>query len=79
MGNDDACKVFGIDTVKVNMYDNIIGTFGNVWHVPSLKKNLISLGTLDANGYKYSSSEDKLKICKVSMVIMRREMLLNNF
>ena len=77
MGNDDTCKVIG--TVKVKMHDNIIRTFGNVQHVPYLKKNLIFLGTLDANGNTYSSSGGKLKICKGSMVIMRGEMLLNNF
>ena len=57
---------------------NFIGTFSNVRHVWNLKKNLISLGTLDANGYTYSSSGGKFKICKDLMVIMRGEMLLNN-
>jgi len=60
MGNDDACKVAGIGMVKVKMYDGINCTFSNMRHVPSLKKNLISLGTLDANGYTYSPSGDKL-------------------
>jgi len=64
MVNNAACKVVGISTVKVNMYDNIIRTFGNVGYVPSLKKNLISLGTLGANDCTYSSSGGKLKICK---------------
>ena len=64
MRNDAACKVVGISTMKVKMYDDIIRIFGNVRHVPSLKKNLITLGTLDANGYTYSSSGGKLKICK---------------
>jgi len=30
MGNDVACKVVGIGTVKVKMYADIIHTFGNV-------------------------------------------------
>ena len=41
MGNDDACKVIGIGMVKVKMYDNIICTFNNVRHLPTLKMNLI--------------------------------------
>jgi len=61
--------------VKVKIYDDIIHTFDNVRHVPSLKKKLISLGTLDANGYTYSSGGLKLKICNGSIVIMRQEML----
>ena len=64
MGNDAAYKVVSIGTVKVKMYDGIICTFGNVRHVLTLKKNLISLGTLNANGYTYSSSGGKLKTCK---------------
>jgi len=73
MRNDDACKVVGIGTVNVKMYEGIILTFGNVQHVLSLKKNLISLGTLDTNGYAYSSNVGKLKICMGSMVIMQGE------
>jgi len=64
--------------VKVKMYDGIIRTFGNVRHVPALKKNLISLGTLNASGLTYSSSGGKIKICKGSLVIMRGEKLSNN-
>jgi len=78
MGNNVACKVIGIGTVKVKMYDGIIHTFGNVRHVPALKKNLISLGTLDALGLTYSSGGGKIKICKGSLVVMRGEKLSNN-
>ena len=77
MGNDAACKIVGIGTLKVKMYNDIIRTFSNVRHVLSLKKNFISLGTLDANNYTYSSSEGSLKYSRGSMVVMR-EMLLNN-
>ena len=38
MGNDDACKVIGIGMVKVKMYGDIVLTFGNMRHVPTLKK-----------------------------------------
>jgi len=78
MGNNVACKIIGIGTVKIKMYDGIIRTFGNVRHVPALKKNLISLGTLDALGLTYSSGGGKIKICKGSLVVMRGEKLPNN-
>ena len=70
MGKDAPCKVVGICTVKVKMYNSIIRTFDDMRHVPSLKKKLISLGALDANDYTHSSNGGKLKICKGSMVIM---------
>jgi len=77
-GNNAECKVIGFGTVKVKMYDIIIRTFVNVRHVPALKKNLISLGTLNARSLTYSSSGDKIKICKGSLVIMRGVKLFNN-
>ena len=53
MGNNAPCKTIGIGTVRIRMADRIIRTLTNVRHVPDLKKNLISLGTLDANGCKF--------------------------
>ncbi|TXG53494.1 hypothetical protein EZV62_022663 [Acer yangbiense] len=55
MGNNMSCKVVGIDTVRIKMFDGIIRTLFDVRHVLDLKKNLISLGTIDSQGYKYSS------------------------
>jgi len=39
---------------------------------------MISLGTPDARGLTYSSSGRKIKICKGSLMIMRREKLSIN-
>lgn len=36
------------------MHDGIVRTFKNVRHIADLKKNLISLGTLDSLGNMYS-------------------------
>ena len=46
MGNDVSCKVVGIGNIKVKMLDGVIITLCDVRHVPDLRKNLISLGTL---------------------------------
>jgi hypothetical protein len=54
MENDVACKIVSIGTIKIRMHDGIVRTLTNVRHIPDLKKNLISLGTLDSLGYKYS-------------------------
>ena len=55
MGNNMPCKTIGIGSIKIKMHDGIVRTLSNVRHVPDLKKNLISLGTLDSNGYKFSA------------------------
>ena len=46
MRNNMLCKIIGIRSIKIRMYDSIVRTLSNIRHVPNLKKNLISLGTL---------------------------------
>jgi hypothetical protein len=53
--NDATCLVIGIGTVKIKMFDGVVRVFGDVRHIPNLRKNLISLGVLDDLGYSYSS------------------------
>ena len=38
--------------------------------MPNLKKNLISLGTLDSNGYKFSAEGGVLRVSKGSLIVM---------
>lgn len=39
--------------------------------IPELKRNLISLGLLDQNGYTYKCEDGIIKICRGSMVVMK--------
>lgn len=45
MGNHIPYKLVG------RMHNGIVRTLSDVWHVLDLRKNLISLGTVDSNGY----------------------------
>ena len=56
MGNDASCKVAGIGNIKIKMFDGVVRTLCDVRHVLDLRKNLISLGTLDCNGFSYKST-----------------------
>ena len=47
--------------------------FVNVQHIPDLKKNLFSLGALEARGYKFSGADGGIKVTKGSMTILKRE------
>jgi hypothetical protein len=60
MGNNIACKIVGICTIRIRMHDGIV-----------LKKNLISLGTLDSLGYKYFGEGGVIWVSKDSLVIMK--------
>ena len=51
MGNNASCKVAGIRTVRIRMFDGVVRTLGDVRHVLDLTRNLISMSTLDAKGY----------------------------
>ncbi|GJU96176.1 retrovirus-related pol polyprotein from transposon TNT 1-94 [Tanacetum coccineum] len=50
MGNHSICPVIGKGNIQVKMHDGVVRTITGVRHVPDLKRNLISLSTLEANG-----------------------------
>ncbi|KAG8496844.1 hypothetical protein CXB51_008135 [Gossypium anomalum] len=71
MGNNASCKISGVGTIKVKMFDGVLRTLSDVRHVPKLKRNLISLSTLDSKWYKYTAKIRVLKISKASLVVMK--------
>ncbi|KAH0652209.1 hypothetical protein KY289_029887 [Solanum tuberosum] len=71
MGNDAQCKVVRIGTVQIKTHDGVIRTLTNVRHIPDLKRNLISLGTLESLGCKYSAEGGVLKVSKGALVLMK--------
>jgi len=71
LGNNVTCNVIGKCTIRVRMHDDVVRTLTDVRHVPDLKKNLISLGTLESLGCKYISEGKVLKISHGALVIMK--------
>ena len=71
MRNNMPCKTIGIGSIKIRMHNGIVRTLSNVRHVPDLKKKLISLDTLDSNGYKFSAEGGVLRVSKGSLVVMK--------
>ena len=63
--------------VKVKMFDGSVQTLTNVMYVPELKKNLISLGTLDSKGCKCIVAGGVMKVVTGAMVIMKGELNKN--
>jgi hypothetical protein len=70
MGNDVTSKIVGMGTIRIRIHDKIVRTMKNV-HIPDLKKNLISFGTLDSLEYKYFGEGGVIWVCKGSLVIMQ--------
>ena len=61
----------------MGMFDGQARTLTNVRHVSDLKKNLLSLGALEARGYKFSSVDGGIKVTKGSMMILKGERTVN--
>ncbi|KAK2998642.1 hypothetical protein RJ639_023717 [Escallonia herrerae] len=67
----------GISTIKIKMFDGIVRTLGDVRYIPDLKKNLISLGTLDSIDCSISIKGGVMKVSKGAMVIMKGQKTRN--
>lgn len=53
MGNNQSCRVAGIGRVRLRLLDETVRVLDQVRRVPDLRKNLISLSTLNSNGYTF--------------------------
>ncbi|KAH9699128.1 hypothetical protein KPL71_024224 [Citrus sinensis] len=71
MGNNNVCKIVGMGSVKIEMFDGSVQTLSDVRHAPRLKRNLISLGMLDSMRYSFKSENGGLKIMNGTEMIMR--------
>ncbi|KAH9767170.1 hypothetical protein KPL71_011175 [Citrus sinensis] len=71
MGNNSVCKVVGIGTVSLKMYDDMVRELTQVRHVPELKRNLISIGMRDQTGCVIKAENGTLKVIRGSIVIMK--------
>jgi hypothetical protein len=71
MGNGAHCKITSIGNIRIKMFDGVVRTLCDVRHVPEVENNLISLGTLDSNGYGYKSIGGVMKVTKGAMVVMK--------
>jgi len=70
LGDGNSLQVEGISHIRLKMFDGVIRSIEG-WHVPQIKRNLISLSILDDQGYKFHSENGILKVCKGSMVLMK--------
>jgi len=70
MGNNQTCSVKGIGNITFKMHDNKLRVLTNVRYVPGLKRNLISLGTLDELGYSYTAENGFMHVFKNNDLIL---------
>lgn len=53
------------------MWDGSLKIITEVRYIPELKRNLISLSTLDQKGFGYKAQDGVLKVIKGSLVVMK--------
>ena len=71
LGDNKACKVLGIGSVIITMFDGISRTLQNVRYVPDLRRNLLSIGMLDNIGCTIKVEGGTLLIYKGSIIVMK--------
>ena len=71
MKDDHTCRMEGIDMVLIKMFDEMVRELKDVRFVPQLKKNLISIRALEAQGLKRTLRDGILKMLKSSMVVLK--------
>lgn len=71
LGDDHTCAIIGIGNVKIKMHDGVVRILSSVRFIPDLRRNLISLGTLDKMGYKYGSENGVMKVFKGDIPVIK--------
>src|SRR3954470_301422 len=77
MGNNAECRVVGIGSIRMRMFDGEVRTVTNVRHVPEVSRNLLSLGALEARGCRFASTNGTLKVRKGSRMVLKGEQIAN--
>ena len=64
LGNNKSCKIMGIGTVRIKQFDGVERILQQVRYILGLKRNPVSLGTLDARGYTYKALGGAIRIMR---------------
>jgi len=71
MGDDHTYWLVGRDTFRISMYDGTLRELNEVRYIPSMTKNIISVGALKAEGLRETLGEGGLKISSGSLVVLK--------
>ena len=69
-----------MEKIKISLDDGGVRTLSEVRYVPELRKNLISLGTLQVNGFSLWLERDRdiMKASKDSVIVMWAKRIVGN-
>ncbi|GJW67708.1 hypothetical protein Tco_0122132 [Tanacetum coccineum] len=78
LGDGRECRVRRTGKVREQMRDGSSSVLDNVKYVLELRQNLISLGTLEKEGFTVKMQSGKIKVIKGSLVVLSRTRSANN-
>nr|GFA67652.1 retrovirus-related Pol polyprotein from transposon TNT 1-94 [Tanacetum cinerariifolium] len=70
LGDNRECKIRDIGKVRLQLKDRSSFVLHNVRYIPELKRNLISLGTLEKEGYTVNLQSGKIKVINGSRIVL---------
>ncbi|GJV30383.1 hypothetical protein Tco_1386831 [Tanacetum coccineum] len=70
LGDNRECKIRGIGKVRIQLRDGSSLVLHNVRYIPELKRNLISLGILEKEGFTVKLQSGKVKVINGSRVVL---------
>ena len=78
--DDKPYAITSIGTIKNQLHDGVVRTLYDVRHIPDMRKNMIFLGTLHANGFNYRFDNDKeiLRVTKGVLTMMKEKRTMKN-
>jgi hypothetical protein len=74
MRDDNPCDIVGIGSLQIEAHDGMTRTLKNVRYIPGMSRNLISLSTLDSEGFNYFGSDGVLKVSKGSLICLKGDL-----
>ena len=77
IGDGSTCEIIGIDSIYIQVHDGSIKKLIDVCFVPKLKRNLISLSTLEAMGFNFAAIDGVLKVSRGYHFILKGNRLNN--
>ena len=77
IGDESPLEISGIGSVQIKVHDGTLKNLTNVRYVPKMKRNLISLGTLEAMGFKFSTDNGVLKVSQDNRVVLKAKHINN--
>ncbi|GJW38588.1 zinc finger, CCHC-type containing protein [Tanacetum coccineum] len=76
LGDNKTCTIKGTRKVKIQLHDGSSFILEDVRYVPRLRRSLISLGTLEKDGYTVKMQMGRIKVikgCRVMMIGIRKK------